>query len=54
MEYSMQNNLLIISKNVIYKNLENTFNADVIELDTLTKIQKYLCMIQKIKLEFKV
>ena len=40
MEYSMQNNLLIISKNVIYKNTENSLNADVIELDTLTKNTK--------------
>ena len=33
-------NLLIISRNVIYKNLENTMQADVIELDTTTKDTK--------------
>ena len=33
-------NLLIISRNVVYKNLENTMNADVIELDTTTKETK--------------
>ena len=34
------NNLLIISRNVVYKNLENTLKADVIELDTITKDTK--------------
>jgi len=33
-------NLLIISRNVIYKNIENTMKADVIELDTTTKDTK--------------
>ena len=33
-------NLLIISRNVVYKNLENTMKADVIELDTITKDTK--------------
>ena len=33
-------NLLIISRNVVYKNLENTMKADVIELDMTTKDTK--------------
>ena len=33
-------NLLIISRNVVYKNLDNTMKADVIELDTTTKDTK--------------
>jgi len=33
-------NLLIVSQNVVYKNLENTMKADVIELDTTTKDTK--------------
>ena len=37
---SMLNNLLIVSRNVVYKNLENTMKADVIELDTTTKDTK--------------
>ena len=36
----MIKNLLIISRNVVYKNLENTLKADVIELDTITKNTK--------------
>ena len=40
LDFSMIKNLLIISRNVIYKNLENTLKADVIELDTMTKDTK--------------
>ena len=36
----MLNNLLIISRNVVYKNLENTMKADVLEFDTKTKNTK--------------
>ena len=36
----MIKNSLIISRNVIYKNQENTMKADVIELDTTTKNTK--------------
>jgi hypothetical protein len=36
----MMKNILIVSRNVIYKNLENTMKADVIELDTITKDTK--------------
>jgi len=37
LDFSMIKNLLTISRNVVYKNLENTMKADVIELDTTTK-----------------
>ena len=40
LDYSMINNQIIISKNVVYKNLGNTLKADVIELDTLSKDTK--------------
>ena len=40
LDFSMTNNLLIVSRNVIYKNIENTMKADVIELDTTTKDTK--------------
>ena len=40
LDFSMMKNLLIISRNVVYKNLENTMKADVIELDTTTKDTK--------------
>ena len=40
LDFSMIKNLLIISRNVVYKNLENTLKADVIELDTTTKDTK--------------
>jgi hypothetical protein len=40
LDFSMMKNLLIISRNVLYKNLENTMEADVIELDTTTKDTK--------------
>lgn len=37
LDFSMQKNLLIISKNVVYTNPENILKADVVELDTITK-----------------
>ena len=40
LDFSMMKDLLIISRNVVYKNLENTMKADVIELDTITKDTK--------------
>jgi hypothetical protein len=40
LDFSMMKNLLIVSQNVVYKNLENTMKADVIELDTTTKDTK--------------
>jgi len=40
LDFSMMKNLLIISRNVVYKNLENTMKADVLELNTTTKDTK--------------
>ena len=40
LDFSMMKNLLIVSRNVVYKNLENTMKADVIQLDTNTKDTK--------------
>jgi len=40
LDFSMMKNLLIISRNVVYKNLENTMKADVVELNTITKDTK--------------
>ena len=40
LDFSMMKNLLIVSRNVVYKNPENTMKADVIELDTATKDTK--------------
>ena len=40
LDFSMMKNLLIVSRNVVYKNLENTMKADVIELNTTTKDTK--------------
>jgi hypothetical protein len=40
LDFSMMKNLLIISRNVVYKNLKNTMKADVVELDTTTKDTK--------------
>ena len=36
----MMNNLLIISKNVVYTNLDNILKADVVEVNTITKDTK--------------
>jgi len=37
LDFSMKNNLLIISKNVVYTNPTNILKADVVQLDTITK-----------------
>ena len=40
LDFSMMNNLLIMSKNVIYTNPNNILKADVVELNTITKDTK--------------
>ena len=40
LDFSMINNLITVSRNVIYKNLENITKADVIEINTTTKDTK--------------
>ena len=40
LDFSMINNLLIISKNVVYTNPKNILKADVIEINTINKDTK--------------
>ena len=40
LDFSMMNNLLIMSKNVVYTNPNNILKADVVELNTITKDTK--------------
>jgi len=40
LDFSLKKNLMIISRNVIYKNLTNTLKADVVELNIKTKDTK--------------
>ena len=40
LDFSMMKNKLIISKNVVYTNLENILKADVVEVDTSTQDTK--------------
>ena len=40
LDFSMQRNSMIISRNVIYTNLENILKADVIEMNIKTKDAK--------------
>ena len=48
LDFSLIRNSMIISKNLIYTNLENVLKADVIEIDIKTKDAKFSCM-KKIK-----
>ena len=45
LDFSLKKNLMIISKNVIYKNPNTILKADVLELNIKTKDTKYLCTI---------
>ena len=40
LDFSMQRNSMIISKNVVYTNLENILKADVVEINIKTKDTK--------------
>ena len=40
LDFSLERNLMMISKNVIYTNLENILKADVIEMNIKTKSSK--------------
>jgi hypothetical protein len=53
LDFSMMKNLLIISRNVVYKNIENIMKADVIELDTATKDTKIFMYDSKSKVNVK-
>ena len=35
---------MVISRNVVYTNLENILKTDVVEIDINTKNTKFLCM----------
>ena len=53
LDFSMKNNLLIISQNVVYKNLGTIMKADVIELDTITKDTKIFMRDEKNRVNIK-
>ena len=53
LDFSMKNNLLIISQNVVYKNLGTIMKADVIELDTVTKDTRIFMRDEKNKVNIK-
>ena len=38
---------MIISRNVVFTNIENILKADVVELDIKSKDKKFLCMKKK-------
>ena len=40
LDFSLRRNSIIISKNVIYKNLNNSLKADVVEMNIKTKDTK--------------
>ena len=40
LDFSLDRNLMIISRNVVFTNLENTMKADVIEININTKDAK--------------
>ena len=42
LDFSIDRNLMLISKNVIYSNLNNILKADVIEVDIESKNMKLL------------
>ena len=54
LDFSMQKNLLIISKNVVYTNPDNILRADVVELDTITRDTKIFMYNSKKKLILRV
>jgi hypothetical protein len=53
LDFSMLDNLLIISRNVVYKNFENTMKADVLEFDIKTKNTKIYMYNSKKKVNIK-
>ena len=53
LDFSMMKNRLIVSRNVVYKNPENILEADVIELDTITKDTKIFMYNSKEKVNIK-
>ena len=53
LDFSMMNNTLIMSKNVVYTNPDNILKADVVELNTITKDTKIFMYSNQDKVEVK-
>ena len=53
LDFSLQRNSMIITKNVIYTNLENVLKADVVEMDIKTKDTKIYMLENKKKVNIK-
>ena len=53
LDLSMQKNLMIISKNVTFRNSENILKADVLEMNTITKDIKIFIQKKNDKIEIK-
>ena len=53
LDFSLQRNSMIITKNVIYTNLENVLKADVVEMDIKTKDTKIYMLENKKKINIK-
>ena len=53
LDFSLERNLMIVSKNVIYNNVENVLEADVVEINIKTKDTKILMYEQDKKVSIK-
>ena len=53
LDFSLQRNSMIITKNVIYTNLENVLKADVVEMDIKTKNTKIYMLENQKKINIK-
>ena len=53
LDFSLEGNLMIISKDVIYSNLKNTLKADVVEVNIKTKNTKIFMHEEKKKVNIK-
>ena len=53
LDFSLERNSILISKKVIYRNLNNILNADVIEMDIKTKDTKVYMYENKNKINIK-
>ena len=53
LDFSLERNSMIISKNVIYSNINTTINADVVEIDIKSKDTKIFMYNEKKKVKIK-
>jgi hypothetical protein len=53
LDFSMKRNSMIISRNVVYTNLENILKADVIEIDITSKDTKIFMLQDNKKVNIK-